>query len=93
MTSLEWHSPLSLPGTKAGGIFCWPRDERNEYQGVSVERAVQVLEALSIDLEIQATLQQPAGATGAELLGESQQTSWVDGWVERHDQNAASPLA
>ena len=69
------------------------RDERNEYQGISVERAVQVLEVLSIDLEIQATLEQLAGDPGAEHLGEPQQTSWVNGCVERHDQNAASPLA
>jgi transcriptional regulator with XRE-family HTH domain len=68
------------------------RDERNEYQGISVERAVQVLEVLSIDLEIQARLQQPAGDPGAEHPGVSHPTSWVDGWVERHDENAASPL-
>ena len=69
------------------------RDERNEYQGISVERAVQVLEVLSIDLEIQARLQEPAGDPGVERPGESQSTSWVDGWVEQHDPNAASPLA
>jgi transcriptional regulator with XRE-family HTH domain len=68
------------------------RDERNEYQGISVERAVQVLEVLSIDLEIQARLERPEVDTGAEHPGESQQTSWVDGWVERHDENAATPL-
>ncbi len=69
------------------------RDERNEYQGISVERAAQLLEVLSIDLEVQATLRRRAGAPAGEQLGESQQTSWDDPWVERHDQNAASPLA
>jgi transcriptional regulator with XRE-family HTH domain len=69
------------------------RDERNEYQGISVDRAAQVLEVLSIDLEIQARLQQPAGDPGAEHLGDSLQTSWVDGRVERHEEKAASPSA
>jgi transcriptional regulator with XRE-family HTH domain len=69
------------------------RDERNEYQGISLERAVQVLEVLSIDLEIQARLEQPEVDTGAEDPGEAQQTSRVDGWMERHDENATSPLA
>jgi transcriptional regulator with XRE-family HTH domain len=69
------------------------RDERNEYQGVSVERAVQVLEVLAIDLEIQARLPQPAGEPGAKHRSEPRQPSWVDGWVERHDESAASPLA
>jgi transcriptional regulator with XRE-family HTH domain len=69
------------------------RDERNEYQGISLERAAQILEVLSIDLEIEATLQRLAGDTGAKPLGESQQTSWNDGWAERQGQNATSPLS
>jgi transcriptional regulator with XRE-family HTH domain len=34
------------------------RDERNEYQGVSLERAAQILEALSIGVEIRVSLEQ-----------------------------------
>jgi transcriptional regulator with XRE-family HTH domain len=68
------------------------RDERNEYQGISVERAARVLEVLAIDIAIQARLQRPAGDASVEHRGESPPASWVDGWVERHDENAASPL-
>lgn len=34
------------------------RDERNEYQGISMERAAQILEALSVEVEIRVGLEQ-----------------------------------
>jgi transcriptional regulator with XRE-family HTH domain len=47
------------------------RDERNEYQGISCERAAQVLEALSIDLELRAKLKVCGDGIAEESLGDS----------------------
>jgi transcriptional regulator with XRE-family HTH domain len=42
------------------------RDERNEYQGISLERAAQLLEVLSIDVELRPSLRPDSGGTEAE---------------------------
>jgi transcriptional regulator with XRE-family HTH domain len=47
------------------------RDERNEYQGISCERAAQVLEVLSVDLELGAKLKPCGDGIAAESLGDS----------------------
>jgi transcriptional regulator with XRE-family HTH domain len=46
------------------------RDERNEYQGISCERAAQVLEALSVDLELGAKLKPCGNGISAESLAD-----------------------
>jgi transcriptional regulator with XRE-family HTH domain len=47
------------------------RDEKHEYQGISCERAAQILEVLSVDLELRAKLQGCGDGTAAEPLGGS----------------------
>jgi transcriptional regulator with XRE-family HTH domain len=46
------------------------RDERNEYQGISCERAAQVLEVLSVDLVLGAKLKPCGNGISAESLGD-----------------------
>jgi transcriptional regulator with XRE-family HTH domain len=48
------------------------RDERNEYQGVSLERAAQILEALSVGVEIRVSLEQEIGDRVRRLEGEEE---------------------
>jgi transcriptional regulator with XRE-family HTH domain len=47
------------------------RDERNEYQGISCERATQVLEVLSVDLELRAKLKVCGDGIAEDALGDS----------------------
>jgi transcriptional regulator with XRE-family HTH domain len=45
------------------------RDERNEYQGVSAERAAQILEALAVDVRLRARVRRAAAAPGPSPPG------------------------
>jgi transcriptional regulator with XRE-family HTH domain len=44
------------------------RDEKNEYQGISCERTAQILDVLSVDLELRAKLQVCGDGIAAESL-------------------------
>jgi transcriptional regulator with XRE-family HTH domain len=44
------------------------RDERNEYQGISLERVAQILDALGVEIQLQARILPPVEAAGCEPL-------------------------
>jgi transcriptional regulator with XRE-family HTH domain len=64
------------------------RDETNEYQGISLERASQILEALSIHIDFRASLEHEVNGAGAEHPGGSELRAVFDSMVERHEVNA-----
>jgi transcriptional regulator with XRE-family HTH domain len=64
------------------------RDEKNEYQGVSLERASQILEVLSIRVDLRVTLEDEIRGGGAEHPGGSELRAPFDGAVGRHEVNA-----
>jgi transcriptional regulator with XRE-family HTH domain len=66
------------------------RDERNEYQGISLERAAQILEALSIELEIQASLRQGGNGSEAAHQDGAGHTAPFDGLPDQHEVRAGS---
>ena len=68
------------------------RDEKNEYQGISLERAVQVLEVLAIDVEIRPNVRHDGQAGGADDPSASEHTPPFDGWAGRQQGQTASPL-
>jgi transcriptional regulator with XRE-family HTH domain len=68
------------------------RDEKNEYQGISLERAVQVLEVLSVDLEIRPSLRPDREGGGVGNVGESESIPHIDDWAGLSEEHAASPL-
>jgi transcriptional regulator with XRE-family HTH domain len=49
------------------------RDEKNEYQGISIERASQILDALSVEVRLEVSLSSLVAGIGAELSGGSHQ--------------------
>jgi transcriptional regulator with XRE-family HTH domain len=67
------------------------RDEKNEYQGISLERAAQILEVLSIDVQFRASLDQEKSAVPSGQPAESRIHTSLDDPLERHDRRVASP--
>jgi transcriptional regulator with XRE-family HTH domain len=53
------------------------RDEKNEYQGISLERAVQVLEVLSVDVEIRPSLRPGSEVEWGGKYGGSRRVSRI----------------
>lgn len=67
------------------------RDEKNGYQGVSLERAAQILDVLSINIQIQARLSEQKCGVVAGQPAESDHLYPLDDLSERHDRRVASP--
>jgi ribosome-binding protein aMBF1 (putative translation factor) len=61
------------------------RDEKNEYQGVSLERASQILEVLSVRIDVRATLEGEISGGGSEHTGGPELRATFDGAVGSHE--------
>jgi transcriptional regulator with XRE-family HTH domain len=64
------------------------RDEKNEYQGVSLERASQILEVLSVRVDLRVTLEDEISGGGVRHPEGSDLRAPFDGAVGRHEVNA-----
>jgi transcriptional regulator with XRE-family HTH domain len=66
------------------------RDEKNEYQGISLERAAQVFEALAIDVDVRASLAEKRNGGAVGHSGESADAAASNRVPERHEVKAGS---